>query len=92
MNKSFWDSLPAEQQALISEVSKETIAKQRELAAQQNQEVIKELEAKGMTVNIVPDEVRSIMKEKMNAAVYQDLRSKTGEDLFDNVIAEIERL
>ncbi|MBO0180933.1 C4-dicarboxylate ABC transporter substrate-binding protein, partial [Vibrio parahaemolyticus] len=77
MNKSFWDSLPAAQQALISEVSKETIAKQRELAAQQNQEVIKELEAKGMTVNIVPDEVRSIMKEKMNAAVYQDLRSKT---------------
>ncbi|ELB2872703.1 TRAP transporter substrate-binding protein [Vibrio alginolyticus] len=92
MNKSFWDSLPAAQQALISEVSKETIAKQRELAAQQNREVIKELEAKGMTVNIVPDEVRSIMKEKMNAAVYQDLRSKTGKDLFDNVMAEIERL
>lgn len=92
MNKSFWDSLPAEQQALISEVSKETIAKQRELAAKQNQEVIKDLEAKGMTVNIVPDDMRSIMKEKMNAAVYQDLRSKTGEDLFNNVIAEIERL
>lgn len=92
MNKSFWDSLPAAQQALISEVSKETIVKQRELAAKQNQEVIKELEAKGMTVNIVPDEVRSIMKEKMNAAVYQDLRSKTGKDLFDNVMAEIERL
>ncbi len=32
------------------------------------------------------------MKEKMNAAVYQDLRSKTGKDLFDNVMAEIERL
>ena len=92
MNKEFWDSLPSDQQALINEVSQETIVKQRELAAKQNQEVIKELEAKGMTVNVVPTDVRSQMKEKMNAAVYQELRSKTGEDLFDNVIAEIEQL
>lgn len=92
MNKEFWDSLPEEQQALVAEVSKETIAKQRQLAAKQNQEVIKDLEAKGMTVNVVPSEVRSQMKEKMNAAVYQDLRSKTGPELFDSVIAEIERL
>ncbi|WP_428774494.1 TRAP transporter substrate-binding protein [Vibrio sp.] len=92
MNKEFWDSLPAEQQDLVTQVSRETITKQRQLAAKQNQEVIKDLESKGMTVNIVSDQVRNQMKEKMNAAVYQDLRSKTGEKLFDSVIAEIERL
>ncbi|WP_258186377.1 TRAP transporter substrate-binding protein [Vibrio sp. ZF 223] len=92
MNKEFWDSLPSDQQALINEVSQETIAVQRDLAAKQNQEVIKELEAKGMTVNVVPTDVRAQMKEKMNAAVYQELRSKTGEALFDSVITEIEQL
>ncbi|WP_339386581.1 TRAP transporter substrate-binding protein [Vibrio caribbeanicus] len=92
MNKEFWDSLPAEQQALISEVSKSTIAKQREFAGEQNQNVIKDLKSKGMMVNVVPDEVRSIMKAEMNGAIYQDLRSKTGEALFDKVVAEIERL
>lgn len=92
MNKPFWDSLPPEQQALINEVSKETIAKQRQLAAKQNKDVIKDLEAKGMTVNTVSPEVQSKMKEQMNAAVYQDLREKTGENLFDSLIAEIENL
>lgn len=92
MNKSFWDSLPADQQALINDITKETIAKQRVLAAQQNQDVIEDLKAKGMTVNEVPEAVREQMKNKMNAAVYQDLRSKTGEQLFDSVIAEIDRL
>ncbi|MEZ9231299.1 TRAP transporter substrate-binding protein [Vibrio amylolyticus] len=92
MNKEFWDSLPSDQQALINEVSQETITKQRELAAKQNHEVIKELEAKGMTVNVVPTDVRAQMKEKMNAAVYEELRRKTGEELFDSVITEIEQL
>ncbi|MCG9678660.1 TRAP transporter substrate-binding protein [Vibrio sp. Isolate24] len=92
MNKAFWDSLPADQQALINEITKEAIAKQRTWAAQQNRDVIEDLKAKGMTVNEVPEAVREQMKNKMNAAVYQDLRSKTGEQLFDSVIAEIDRL
>ncbi|USD31414.1 MULTISPECIES: TRAP transporter substrate-binding protein [Vibrio] len=92
MNKAFWDSLPADQQALITEITKEAITKQRTWAAQQNQDVIEDLKAKGMTVNEVPEAVREQMKNKMNAAVYQDLRSKTGEQLFDSVIAEIDRL
>ncbi|GAM70441.1 TRAP-type C4-dicarboxylate transport system [Vibrio sp. JCM 19236] len=92
MNKEFWDALPSDQQALVDEVSRETIALQRTLAAEQNASVIADLEEKGMKVNDVPAEVREQMKVKMNAAVYDSLRERTGEELFDNILTEIQSL
>ena len=92
MNKPFWDELSADQKKLINIVSAETIIKQRILAEEQNKSVIKELIEKGMIVNKVPQAVQEQMKEKMNAAVYDELRKKTGPKLFDDIIIKINEL
>ncbi|PSW04511.1 C4-dicarboxylate ABC transporter substrate-binding protein [Photobacterium rosenbergii] len=92
MNKPFWESLSADQQSLINEVTVEAIAKQRKLAAELNSNVITQLEEKGMAVNEVPQAVRDQMKTQMNAAIYDSLRERTGEQLFDQVISAVEAL
>ena len=92
MNKPFWESLSADQQSLINEVTVEAIAKQRKLAAELNSNVITQLEEKGMAVNEVPQAVRDQMKTRMNAAIYDSLRERTGEQLFDQVISAVEAL
>lgn len=92
MNADYWNSLSSEHQILINRVSKETVVKQRELAAIQNDEVVGELEALGLKVNSVPDQVRLQMKAKMNDAVSSSLRQKTGPVLYDNIIAQINTL
>lgn len=91
-NKDFWDGLTSDERQLIHEVVASTITLQRELSAKQNKEVIEELEAKGMQVNTAPNELRSQMEKRMNAAVYDNLREKTGPTLFDEIMMEIEKI
>lgn len=91
-NKDFWDSLSRPHQEIINRTAHHVINEQRILAAQQNRNIITELEIKGMRINVVSDEVRTNMKSRMNDAVYDTLRAKTGEDLFDDILSEIESM
>lgn len=92
MNADYWNDLSPEHKILITRVSKDTIVKQRELAAIQNEDVIVQLQSLGLVVNRVPDQVRSQMKVKMNTAVSSKLRDKTGPELYDNVLSQINAL
>ncbi len=91
-NDAFWSDLEAEQKVIIERAVQGSIDIQRKLSAQQNKKIITELEAYGMQVNRVDDEVRTSMKMSMNRAVRETLRTKTGEPLFDRMMAEIEAL
>ncbi|UJF17918.1 TRAP transporter substrate-binding protein [Vibrio sp. SS-MA-C1-2] len=92
MNKDFWTELPEEQQSLLDTVTAETIAMQRILAKEQNESVITQLKEKGMKVNTVPVDVRQAMKVKMNDSIYSTLRERTGPQLFDSIMVEIDNL
>ena len=42
-----------------------------------------------MQINVVDDDVRAEMKQRMNGAVYVALRDKTGRELFDRIVERI---
>nr|WP_067293035.1 TRAP transporter substrate-binding protein [Marinobacterium profundum] len=88
-NKEFWDNLSDEQQSLINEVAQEAITLQRELSEQQNQETVAILKKAGMEVNVVNAETRAQLKEKLNNAIESDIRSKTGDALYQTVLNAI---
>lgn len=88
-NKAFWDSLSDSERQIVRQAALITIKHQRVLAAQQNRDIITELEQKGMQINTVDDDVRAEMKQRMNGAVYVALRDKTGRELFDRIVERI---
>lgn len=90
-NKSFWESLSDEQKSLINEVAKETILLQREMSEQQNQNTLVTLQAAGMQINEVNSDTRELLKGILNAAIENDIRVKTGEELYNSVISTIKK-
>lgn len=69
-----------------------SIARQRLLSAEQNRQIVADLERQGMQVNRVDAAVRAAMKARMNRAVSEAIREKTGRALFDAVMQKIEQL
>lgn len=88
-NADFVNGMTAEQQELLMEVAKETVALQRDLAAEANAAALSELEAKGLKVNELPADVRTKMGETMNAAVQDDIRNSVGAEFYDGFMAEL---
>jgi tripartite ATP-independent transporter DctP family solute receptor len=91
-NKAFWEGLSAAHQQLVSEAARKTIDHQRQLAGEQNRSIVEELQRQGMSVNVVAAPVRAQMKEAMNGAVFAMLRERTGAELFDDIVANINAL
>ena len=91
-NKAFWDGLSPKHQLIVNRALRSSIERQRLLANQQNQKIIAELKQYGMQVNRVDDAVRLAMKHTMNDAVMTMLRTRTGGELFDRVMREIEAI
>lgn len=89
MNRSFWDGLAPDDQSLIEAAARTSITRQRELAAEQNRQIITELENFGMQVNRVSEEVRAEMKTRMNKSVESELRLRTGPELHDRILQKI---
>ena len=90
-NHTFWARLSEKNQSIVEKAVKRAIEMQRELAHKQNQEVIVELEENGMQVNVVSEDVRVEMKNRLNNSVYALLRDKTGSMLFDEIISRIQK-
>ena len=91
-HRPFWQSLKPAHKTLVERALRASIARQRALSAEQNRQIIADLEKHGMRVNRVDAAVRAAMKDRMNRVVGEAIREKTGRPLFDALMRQIERL
>lgn len=90
-NQQYWDGLDQQSKDIIQRAAVVAIEYQRQLADSQNNEIIGQLVQHGMQVNTVSQPVRNRIKQAMNGAVRDELRQRTGPELFDRVMSAIER-
>lgn len=88
-NLDWYNGLSDEDRALIDEVARETVLKQRELTAAANQATLDELEEAGLTVNELPAEDKKRLGETMNGAIEADIRAKVGDAFYDSFMASV---
>lgn len=88
-NNEWFEGLSPEDQALISEVARETVLKQRDLTAQANAETLAKLTEAGLIVNELPAEDKIRLGQTMNAAIESDIREKVGDDFYETFMAAI---
>ncbi len=81
-SKSFFDGLPADVQQIIKDAAKEAQQYERRLIQEEDQKLIKELQEKGMKINIIEDV--SAFRELVKP-VYDQFADKIGQDLIDRI-------
>ncbi len=81
-SKSFLDSLPKEYQTIVIEAGKSWEKAQREVAYQQDTELIDELKALGMKINDLTLEQKSKFREAAGP-LYEEYAKQYGEELID---------
>lgn len=88
-NQDFWEGLNQAEQALVSEVAEETIALQRQLTQQKNQETIELLEAEGLEFNDVDADVKAALGETLNGAVEDEIIDRAGKAFYRDFMSSI---
>lgn len=89
MSKTFFDSLPADYQEIVTDASVEAGKYQREINREANDEYLQSLIDEGMTYTEISDEDRAAMQEAIQPVI--DEYSETiGQDLVDEVYEAIE--
>ncbi len=89
-NKEFMDELSAEDRQLIEEEAKVAIDLERASIAKNEEETLKLLKDAGININEVSLEEKYKMGEIMNKAVKEDIIAKTGQELYDLVMEQVE--
>lgn len=92
MNADFFNGLTTAQKNAIEEAASKAIAYQRDLAMKANNDVIGEMESLGVKVSSMPDSLKGVMAERMNSAISEEIRKRTGPELFDQVLDTVKRL
>ena len=87
---AWFESLDAEDQALIEEVAVETVALQRDLTAEANAATLDQLREAGLQVNELPAEDKARLGQTMNAVIEQDIRAKVGDDFYDAFMSALD--
>lgn len=85
----WFEGLDEESKALVAEVARATVEKQRDLTAEANAETLEQLRTAGLTVNALPAEDKRRLGETMNSAIEADIRVKVGDDFYDTFMAAI---
>lgn len=86
MSKQTFDKLSAENQEIVRQAAKRAIKRQRETVAGNNDEVLKQIQAAGMTVNEV-DDVEAFRSKV--SGVYDEYRSKIGADIVAKALEQV---
>jgi len=84
-NKKFWDGLPADLQAVLSQAVKQTSDYEAQLVGQENKEALAELKASGKTqvLDLSPAE-REVWRRTL-WPVHKEMAGRIGEDLIKQV-------
>jgi tripartite ATP-independent transporter DctP family solute receptor len=85
-NKQKFDALSADGQKAVMEASKQTVDKQRKMAEEAEAAAFAELKEKGMQFDPLPPETRAELL-KASAGVIEDVKSRVGADLVDQMLA-----
>lgn len=88
-NLDFFEGLTEEEQTLLMEVAAETVAMQRDLAAEANAATLDQLREAGLEVNELPAADKERLGETMNGAIESDIRARVGADFYDSFMAEV---
>ncbi len=88
-NLDWFEGLSADEQALVTEVARETVELQRDLTAKANAATLDELKAAGLEVNELPTEDKQRLGATMNGAIEADIRAKVGDAFYDTFMAAI---
>ncbi|WP_235937615.1 TRAP transporter substrate-binding protein [Marinobacter caseinilyticus] len=86
MSKQTFEKLSAENQALVRQAAKRAIKRQRETVAANNEGVLEQIQAAGMSVNEV-DNVDAF--RSMVSSVYDEYRGKIGADLVNKALEQV---
>ncbi len=88
-NLDWFESLEEADKDLIEEVARETVARQRDLAAAANAATLEQLKEAGLTVNELPAADKKRLGDVMNAAIEADIRAKVGDDFYNTFMAAV---
>lgn len=88
-NLDWYNGLSDEDRSLIDEVARETVVKQRELAAAANAETLDRLQAEGLEINELPAEDKKKLGATMNAAIETEIREKVGDDFYSTFMTAV---
>ncbi|MDO5041042.1 MAG: TRAP transporter substrate-binding protein [Peptoniphilus sp.] len=90
-SKAKIDRLPEDIKAMLFQACREACDYQIEVAREQNTQNIKDIEASGTEVYYFTDEDKSYWREK-SEEIYEKYRPVIGEETFDYVMEEIEKI
>lgn len=90
-NLDWYEALSDADRALIDEVARETVLKQRDLTAAANAATLDELKAAGLEVNELPAADKKRLGDTMNSAIESDVRAKVGDDFYDTFMTAVSK-
>jgi TRAP-type C4-dicarboxylate transport system substrate-binding protein len=79
-----------EHRKIVQTAMSAAIASQRKAAARDDLEAREELQKKGMIYTEMPESERELMR-KATAGVVDDIRKRVGNELVDQVLAEVKK-
>ena len=91
-NQEFWKSLNDDERAIIEDAALIAIGEQRRLSANQNSQILGVLQGSGVRVNAVSEIEKGKIGRRMNQAVFDEIRRRSGAQLFDTLLFEIKKL
>lgn len=91
-NIEFWNSLTDQEKELVEASVGRFIIEQRELAGKQNEATLTKLKDEGVKINTVSEETRQQLKKSLNSSITDEIKAKTGTDLYDLVMKKTNEL
>ncbi len=87
-NKKFWDGLPADIRAALTESMKEATAFANSIAKSENDEAMAKIKASGKTAIFVPTAQEKAVWKKALTPVHKEMESRIGRDIIQTVYKE----
>jgi C4-dicarboxylate-binding protein DctP len=87
VNKKFWDGLPGDVRDQLEKAMHESTEYANDISAKENAEALDEIKKSGKTEIIVPTKAETEAMRKAMEPLYQDMASRVGKKLLDDVVA-----
>ena len=86
VNKKFWDDLPADVRGQLEKAMAEATVYSNEISEKENVESLDDIKKSGKTELITPTAAESAAMRKAMEPLYQEMSSRVGKQLIDDVV------
>jgi C4-dicarboxylate-binding protein DctP len=86
VNKKFWDDLPADVRGQLEKAMAEATVYSNEISEKENVESLDDIKKSGKTELITPTAAESAAMRKAMEPLYQEMASRVGKQLIDDVV------